>query len=297
MKRRYLGLIVAVMLFPSGSAVATETTEACPPTPGIVANQDAIRGRCLFNHRSIFGQDPNGPFASCARCHYGSEKTDRGVHLVRVTNKAGQTIEVLRKTPTLLKTAHNAPFGVDGRFATVQEAARGAILSPVEMAGTTVTSDQLDAIAAYVLGLPNSDPDVPQTVDSSEPDAWTLEQIAIGKGVFFGNGTCATCHAGPDFTSHAVTTNQVNFTFSGGTDPGGGFVGTGASGAFKVQSLLYFNQSKPWMHSGAFGVIEQLVRFYSKSLNLNLTGAQQTGLTYWLRNCLDPRRNPQPSAC
>jgi cytochrome c peroxidase len=142
MRRRYLGLIVAVMLLPAGSAVGTETASQCPPTPGIAANQDVIRGRCLFNHRSIFGQDAAAPFSSCARCHYGSEKTDRAVHLVRVTNQAGQTIEVLRKTPTLLKTAHNAPFGFDGRFASIQEAARGAILSPVEMAGTTVTSDQ-----------------------------------------------------------------------------------------------------------------------------------------------------------
>lgn len=296
MRRRYLGLLVAAMLFPSGSAVGTETAEPCPPTPGIAANQDVIRGRCLFNHKSIFGQDPTGPFATCGRCHYGSDKTDRAVHLVRVTNRAGQTIEVLRKTPSLLKTAHNAPFGVDGRFATVQEAARGAILSPVEMGGTTVTSDQLDSIAAYVLGLPNSDPDA-SFWQPGAPDAWTLEQIAIGKGVFFGNGTCSTCHAGPDFTNHAITTNQVNFTFSGGTDPGGGFAGTGASNTFKVQSLLFFDATRPWMHSGAFGTVEQLVRFYNKSLNLSLTGAQQTGLTYWLRNCLDPRRDPQPSAC
>jgi len=296
MRRHYLGLLVAVMLLPSGAAVGTESTEPCPATPGIAANQDVVRGKCLFNHRSIFGQDPAGPFASCARCHYGESKTDRAVHLVRVTNKAGQTIEVLRKTPSLLKTAHNAPFGVDARFATVQEAARGAILSPVEMGGTTVTSDQLDAIAAYVLGLPNSDPDI-EFWQPGPADAWTLEQIAIGKGVFFGNGTCATCHAGPDFTSHAVTTNQVNFTFSGGTDPGGGFVGTGASNTFKVQSLLFFEASRPWMHGGALGTVEQIVRFYNKSLNLGLTGAQQTGLTYWLRNCLDPRRDPQPSAC
>ena len=297
MGRRYLGLLVALLLFPSGLAVGTETPATCPPTPGITPNQDVLRGRCLFNHRSIFGQDPSGPFASCARCHYGSEKTDRAVHLVRVTNQTGQTIELLRKTPSLLKAAHNAPFGVDGRFATVQEAARAAILSPVEMGGTTVTSDQLDSLAAFILGLPISDPDSAEIWQSGEPDAWTLEQIAIGKGVFFGNGTCTTCHAGADFTNHTVTTNQVNFTFSGGTDPGGGFVGTGAAGTFKVQSLLFFDATRPWMHSGAFGNVEQLVRFYNKSLTLNLTGAEQTGLTYWLRNCLEPRRSPQPSAC
>lgn len=291
----HLGFILALILLPPGAAVAE--TQPCPPTPGIAASQDVTRGRCLFNSAIAFGQDRNGAFASCSRCHYGSEKTDRSVHLVRVTNRAGQTIDVLRKTPTLLKAAHNAPWGFDGRFASVQEAARGAILSPLEMGGSSVTNDQLAALAAYVLGLPGSDPDSAQFTQPPAPDSGTLNQIAIGHDVFFGKGTCVTCHAGGEFTNHAVTTNQVNLTFSGGTDPGGGFVGTGGPRTFKVQSLLFFNAARPAMHSGSLGTPEQIVRFYNESLNLALTSQQLTGLTYWLRNCLDPRRDPLPSTC
>jgi cytochrome c peroxidase len=303
MRRHYLGLVLAFMLLPSGSAIGQEplegaaTTPPCPPTPGIAANQDVLRGRCLFNSATVFQQDPGNPFASCSRCHYGSDKTDHSVHLVRVTNKAGQTIEVLRKTPSLLKAAQNGPFGADGRFASVQEAARAAILSPVEMRGASVTSDQLDALAAYILALPASDPDSSNFTQPAAPDTGTLNQIAIGHDVFFGKGTCVTCHAGPDFTNHAITTNQVNLTFSGGTDPGGGFVGTGPSRTFKVQSLLFFSNDRPAMHSAALGTVEQVARFYNQSLNLGLTSQQVTGLTYWLRNCLDPRRNPMPSTC
>jgi cytochrome c peroxidase len=295
-------LVIALMLLPSGFAVGQEitagtSTPPCPPTPGIAANQDVTRGKCLFNSTTVFGQDSGNPFASCSRCHYGGDKTDHSVHLVRVTNQAGQTIEVLRKTPSLLKAAHNGPFGVDGRFAAVQDAARAAILSPVEMRGSTVTNDQLDALAAYVLGLPNSDPDLANFTQPPAPDTGTLNQIAIGHDVFFGKGTCATCHSGPDFTNHTMTTNQVNFTFSGGTDPGAAFVGTGAAGHLKVQSLLFFNNDRPAMHSASLGTLEQVVRFYNKSLNLGLTSQQLTGLTYWLRNCLDPRRDPLPSTC
>jgi len=296
MRRHHLGLVIALTLLPSGPAVGTETVP-CPPTPGVAASQDVARGRCLFHSATAFGQDPGGPFASCARCHYGSDKTDHSVHLVRVTNRAGQTIEVLRKTPSLLKAAHNSPWGADGRFASVQDAARGAILSPVEMRGSSVTNDQLDALAAYILGLPGSEPDSLPDTQPAAPDAGTSNLIAIGRGVFFGNGTCFTCHPGPEFTNHAVTTNQVNLTFSGGTDPGGGFVGTGAARTFKVQSLLFFGANRPAMHSAALGTPEQIVRFYNVSLNLGLTGQQLTGLTYWLRNCLDPRRNPLPSTC
>jgi cytochrome c peroxidase len=294
MRRHHLGLVIALMLLPTGPAIGAET---CPPTPGVVPSQDVARGRCLFRSPTVFRQDPNGPFASCSRCHYGSDKTDRSVHLVRVTNRAGQTIEVLRKTPSLLKAAHNVPWGADGRFSSVQDAARAAILSPVEMRGSLVTNDQLDALAAYILGLPGSDPDSSEFTQPAPPDAGTLDLIAIGHDVFFGKGTCVTCHSGPDFTNHAVTTNQVNLTFSGGTDPGGGFVGTGGPRTFKVQSLLFFGTARPWMHGGAFGTPEQLVRFYNESLNLALTGRQMTGLTYWLRHCLDPRRDPLPSTC
>jgi len=298
MRRHHLGFVLALTLLLPGSAAGQDATGVtCPPTPGIAPNQDVVRGRCLFNSSTVFQQDSKGPFASCSRCHYGSEKTDHSIHVVRVTNKVGQTIEALRKTPSLLKAAHNAPFGADGRLASVQEAARGAILSPVEMRGSAVTNDQLDALAAYVLGLPNSDPDSSQFWQPGPPDAGTLDQIAIGHGVFFGQGTCSTCHAGPDFTSHGTAINQVNLTFSGGTDPGGAFVGTGGPRTFKVQSLLFLNADRPAMHSGALGTVEQIVRFYNVSLNLGLSSQQLTGLTYWLRNCLDPRRDPQPSTC
>lgn len=291
----HLGLVLALTLLPVSLDGAE--TAPCPPTSGVVASQDVARGRCLFHSAIAFGQDRNGAFASCSRCHYGGDKTDRSVHLVRVTNRAGQTIEVLRKTPTLLKAAHNAPWGVDGRFTSIQEAARAAILSPVEMRGASVTPDQLEALAAYVLGLPGSDPETATITQPPTPDADTLNRIAIGHDVFFGKGTCVTCHTGAEFTNHTVTTNQVNLTFSGGTDPGGAFVGTGAPRTFKVPSLLFFNASRPAMHSGALGTPEQIVRFYNESLNLALTSQQQTGLTYWLRHCLDPRRNPLPSTC
>jgi len=304
MRRHHLGLLLVLLLLSSGSVVVGQTitgaatSPPCPPTAGVAPAQDVARGRCLFHSTTAFQQqDPRSPFASCANCHYGPDKTDHSIHLVRVTNKAGQTIEVLRKTPSLLKTSFNAPFGVDGRFASIQEAARGAILSPVEMRGGSVTSDQLDAIAAFILALPGSDPDASQFTQPPAPDTGTLNLIATGHNVFFGKGTCVTCHSGPDFTSHTIATNQVNFTFSGGTDPGAGFLGTGPVRSFKVQSLLFFNSDRPAMHGATLGTTEQVVSFYNVSLNLGLTQQEMVGLTYWLRNCLEPRRNPQPSTC
>ncbi len=290
-------VLLAFLLTMSVSANAAAQQPPCPPTPGVPAVQDIARGRCLFHSTRAFGQDPGGPYASCAICHYGQDKTDHGVHLLQITNRAGQTIEVLRKTPSLLKATEDFPYGADGRFDSVQDAARAAILSPVEMRGTSISADQLDALAAFILALPASDAHPAPSTPAPAPDAQTLQLIAIGKTVFFGKGTCFTCHSDPDFTNHTITTNQVNLSFTGTTDPGAAFVGTGGPVMFKVPSLLFLNADKPFMHNGAIARLVQLVRFYNESLLLKLTGREMTGLEYWLRNCLDPRRDPKPATC
>jgi cytochrome c peroxidase len=302
MKRGTLGLCAVLVLSlttPARTATAAGPSipqvKECPPTPGVLAIDDIDRGRCLFHSTKVFGQDDRGPFASCAICHYGQGKSDRGVHLVQITNAAGHTEQVLRKTPSLLKASADFPYGADGRFATIQEAAHAAILSPVEMRGTTVTNDQLDALAAFILALPDSE-SVPAPVTPALSPG-VLRLIALGKTVFFGNGTCFTCHAGPDFTNHRITTDAVNLTFTGTTDRGAQFVGTGGPMEFKVPSLLFLDADAPFMHNGALARLVQVTHFYNESLALNLTLSQLTGLEYWLRNCLDPRRTPRPSSC
>jgi cytochrome c peroxidase len=277
----------------------------CPPTAGALPANDVARGQCLFHSRTAFGQDPLGPFANCATCHYGNQTTDRGTHLIQITNSSGETIQVLRRTPSLLNAAVNFPYGWDGRLRTIQEAARGAILSPVEMNGTHATQDQLDALAAFVLdlGAPRPEPllargNLPQPPAPPLPPG-TLARIGRGKLIFFGKGTCATCHPAPNFTNNSITTNQVRASFSGNTDPGAGFVGTGQTGQFKVPSLLHFGSLPPFMHNGALAKLDQVIRFYNQSLGLHLSQGEMTDLEYWLNHCLrGGANNPnRPATC
>lgn len=262
----------------------------CPPTPGVLPAHDVARGECLFHSQTAFGQDRLGPFANCATCHYGTETTDRGTHLVQITNHFGQTIQVLRRTPSLLNAAVNFPYGWDGRFTSVQDAAQHAILSPVEMNGRFVAPDQLDAIAAFVLELgvsrpePPPPPGVTPPLAPPTPSPGTLAAIARGKVLFNGKGRCVTCHPEPNFTNNTITTNQVNANFTGITDPGAGFVGTGPQGDFKVPSLKHFGSLRPFMHNGALAKPDQVLRFYNKSLGLQLTPGEMSDLTYYLHS-------------
>jgi cytochrome c peroxidase len=267
----------------------------CAPTPGAPPASDVARGRCLFHSARAFGQDPGGPFPSCASCHYGEAKTDHAVHLVQVTNAAGATAHVLRRTPSLLRARVNTPLGWDGRFASVQDAARAAVLSPAEMNGQGVSPDQLDALAAFVLALPSSEPPASPTV--AEPGQAVLQNIATGRAVFFGRGGCVGCHPAPTFTINRIAVNQVGVDLTGPTDPGAAFVGTGPALGFKVPSLLFLDAERPFMHGGSLGTLGQVVRFYDTSLGLGLSGAELVGLEYWLRSCVNPLRAPLPTTC
>src|SRR5436309_3810428 len=180
------------------------------PRPACRQSRTSPAGDVCFIAPGRSARTPAARYASCAICHYGQDKTDHGVHLLQITNRAGQTIEFLRKTPSLLKATEDFPYGADGRFDSVQDAARAAILSPVEMRGTSISADQLDALAAFILALPASDAHPAPSTPAPAPDAQTLQLIAIGKTVFFGKGTCVTCHSDPDFTNQTITTSQGN---------------------------------------------------------------------------------------
>ena len=89
---------VAIAESPEARARSRAMPAVCPPTPGVAPGNDIAPGRCLFHSTQAFGQEAFGPFASCARCHYSDDKSDHGLHLVQLTNRAGATIHVLRKT-------------------------------------------------------------------------------------------------------------------------------------------------------------------------------------------------------
>lgn len=299
------------------------TGPPCPPTVQVVTtgrvrssvqvppDQDVRRGQCLFSSTTAFGQqNPNHLFASCNGCHPGG-RTDQVTHVVDVTNSQGQTVTVFRQTPDLRNVVFNVPLTWDGRRggslndaasvrAAIKAAAQGAILSPREMRGTTVSDDQLESLAAFLIPRslvrpgPNATPPVSNLANltpQQQADAQaTLDRIATGQTVFFGKGQCTTCHPAPFFTDNTIRTNVLNpdVAFDVLPDPGRGFVTGNAAenGQFKTPSLHHFYPTgAPHMHNGGLANDGQLFRFYQRSLGFTLTGQESTGLHYWLVNC------------
>lgn len=319
-----LGVVLGLMAL--SPVTAAEATTSCVPTPKIPPDHDVKYGACLFRSSTAFGQrHPDHLFASCNGCHPNGG-TDRGVHAIMVTNSQGQTVVVSRKTPNLRNVAFNFPFGWDGRRggsadpaalrAGIQAAARGAIRSPLEMDGYPPAQAQLDALTAFLLSRSPTHPPANEPPPPPPPlDQTTLDRIALGRDVFFGHTpstqglkatgtTCADCHPRPFFTSNKIQTNVLHPSaqFNLGPDEGAGFVGTGQVDAFKTPSLHHFypDTEPVFMHSGTFGTESALFRFYETSLGFTMTGAEKTGLHYWLVNCpKGPERDPAslPPTC
>ena len=233
-------------------------------------------GKELFFSRTAFGQRPSqGPLVfnqlvSCATCHdpaFGF--ADSLTHVVR---PVGEQKVTRRQTPGLLGVEHTAPYGWDGRNATLQAQAKGAITSPLEMhAAREPTRRELDALAEFQKTLA-----VPAAVPGREYDP---ARAARGEVLFrtprpvddptgeFPAGAqvaCATCHAGPFFTDNKPHRGLV-LTGDPVLDPGE-VRSDGTVAGFHTPSLLGVRLTAPFFHNGSAGDPTAPSNFFSGGL-------------------------------
>ena len=159
----------------------------------------------------------------------------------------------------LTGVAYTAPYGWDGRNATLQNQSRGAIVSPLEMhAAREPTKRELDALAEFQKSLvepaaaPGKDFD-PVRAARGEALFRTPRPIVDPTGEFPSGArvACATCHSGPFFTdgkAHRdfVPTGDPVFD-PGHVGPDGTILG------FDTPSLLGARFTAPYFHDGVAG--------------------------------------------
>jgi cytochrome c peroxidase len=235
------------------------------PTPAYTEEerqQLVEEGRGLFFSIAAFGQRPSqgpavaGQLLSCATCHPGPGFSDTLTHTVGPVRERelGR-----RQSPSLFGVAGTAPFGWDGRNATLQDQSRGAIVSPLEMhASREPTKRELDALAEFQKSLlqpparPGQDFDAVRArrgevlFRTPRPVTDPTGEFPSGQAV-----SCATCHEGRFFTDSkahrmAILTGDPVF------DPGqigdnGNILG------FHTPSLLGARFTAPYFHDGIAG--------------------------------------------
>jgi hypothetical protein len=235
------------------------------PTPHYreAERQQLIReGRELFFSTTAFGQRPSqgprvaGLHLSCATCHVAPSQVDSLTHLVGPVREREFG---LRQTPALFGVAGTAPFGWDGRNPTLQDQARGAIVSPLEMhASREPTKRELDAIVEFMKtieqppAVPGRDFD-PVRAKRGEVLFRTPRPVIDPTGEFPSGQpvACATCHSGSFFTDgkahrDSIPTGDPVFD-PGRVDANGKILG------FDTPSLLGVRLTAPFFHDGIAG--------------------------------------------
>ena len=237
--------------------------------PGVYTEEErkqlVAEGKELFFSTTAFGQKPSqgpliaGEFLSCATCHSGDGFTDARTHLIGPVRERefGH-----RQTPGLFGVAHTEPFGWDGRNPQLQNQARGAIVSPLEMhSSREPTRRELDALVEFQKTLqprpavPGRDFD-PEKAARGEKLFKTPRDNVDPSGEFAPGEkiACATCHAGEFFTDGKAHRIALPTFYTGDflLDPGE-IDNEGNIRGFHTPSLLGVRFGAPFFHDGIAG--------------------------------------------
>ena len=242
-------------------------------------------GDALFSSPSLLGSTARALSMSCATCHSNGSVT-RNLFFPGLSNHASN-IDVdggffnhsfndhrfdPLDTPSLRGIRFTAPYGRDGRFASLREFTRNAIT--LEFAGSEPTPLMLDALVAYMNEfdfLPNSNLRHDNSLSPSASRAAQRGQVLFNK-TFPRLGACADCH------------NPRSFF----TDGRKYELGSGEPGyrderiAFETPSLLGSANTAPYFHDGSLPTLASVVAWFDKSYGLRMNLGERKDLTTYL---------------
>ena len=287
-----------------------EAPDTSPPPSAEEKRRMVRRGRDLFFSGTAFNQAPSegpqvlGQILSCSSCHLGPGFVDGRTHLIGPTDERELA---LRQTPHLFGMKESAPFGWDGRNENLEEQARGAITSDLEMNGREPTIEELAAIAAFVESI-EPPPAVPGR-DFDPELAKFGEQVFKDKrgtdpsGEFSPNVkvACETCHLGTAFTDNKPHRIALPFPLTGDPlfDPGQ-VDEKGKIRGFDTPPLIGLRFTAPYFHDGLAGdptaptnlltgadparraLRDNLIPFYNARFAFNFTLNEMDALTEFL---------------
>ena len=118
--------------------------------------------------------------------------------------------------------------------------------------------------------------DVYGKLDASRASAAELR----GQGVFFGKGTCGTCHAAPFYTDNLMHNLRAERFFAPGAI--GGMMATG-DGPIKTFPLRGIKDSPPYLHDGRLLTLDDAVEYFNLLLGTRLTTREKQDLVAFLR--------------
>jgi cytochrome c peroxidase len=237
-------------------------------------------GDLAFNSNLILGGPARRAGMSCGTCHVngagngklfvpgmstrpGNFDTTGPLFNPRAHNRARDPVRI----PSLRGARFLAPYGNDGRIASLREFVRNVIVN--EFDGPEPSSAILDAIVAYIEDidfLPNLN-----LVAGGRLGPRTNDAQRRGEALFFKpfphnpELSCATCHI-----------------------PSSGFVdhrqhSVGSGGLFKTPTLMNANFNAPYFHDGRYDTYDQVIGHFDRTFELGLSQQDRADLAAYLQ--------------
>ena len=307
--RRVSAALAALLVLGAGSARSTPvvTKEGVLP-PGTELNEGTLDqptelfnfeiaggkrsylfnlGDMLFSSAAIFGGAAQKAGMSCNTCHQQGAGNAK-LYIPGLSSRPGNfdTTGALFNpktdngvfdpvTPPSLRGAKVlAPYGHDGRTASLREFVRNVIVD--EFAGPEPSPQVLDALVTYVneiAFLPNAKLGPGGRLTARASEAARRGEALFNKP-FRHNAamTCASCHQ----PSGAFVDHKVHD------------VGTG--GRFKTPTLINANVNAPYFHDGRFDSYDQVVGYFDRHFDLGFTAAERADLVAYLNEIGDAEK-------
>jgi len=245
-------------------------------------------GGMLFNSSEIFGGPAKSLGMTCSTCHSqsgvnqaffiigisphaGAVDVDSGFFNTRSNDHRRDPLDIL----SLRGLRFTAPYGRDGRFASLRDFTRNVIVN--EFKGAEPSPLTLDALIAYMqefdfLPAPYLNPD--GRLKPNAPEAAKRGEILF-KTPFTGmdNQACASCHQ----PSSHFTDNAMHDIGSAGEETLSRF-----SGAYNTPTLLSSAYTAPYFHDGRFQSFAEVVDWKDQAFSLGLSEGDREDLTAYL---------------
>jgi cytochrome c peroxidase len=245
-------------------------------------------GDMLFDSPVIFGGPARDLGISCSTCHNRSD-VNRDFFIPGLSAYAGgmdvdgaffnplfnDRADDHLDTPSLRGIRFTAPYGRDGREASLRRFTRNVIVT--EFAGAEPTAFQLDALIAYMRQfdfLPNPQIDRQGNLTEIASEAANRGEVLFNTAFDgLGGNSCASCHR-PDRDFRDGLTYDIGSAappFPGGTPT-----------RFETPTLRNINFSAPYMHDGSLPTLASVVAWFDDTRTLGFSDADRADLTAYL---------------
>ena len=276
--------------------VETELNEDALSQPREIFKSEAIGGAksylvnlgdLAFSSPTILGGLAQLAGISCSTCHVkgasnpklyipglstrpGTFDTTGGLFNGKADNHALDPVRI----PSLRGARYLAPYGHDGRMASLRDFVRNVIVN--EFAGPEPSAMLLDAIVVYIQGidfLPNPRVRPAGRLTAQASAAERRGEILFSKPFPHDPGlSCAGCHV----PSAAFVDHRQHYVGSGGL--------------YKTPTLLNADFNAPYFHDGRYDTFGQVVAHFDRVFALCLSPENQRDLVAYLTAVGDGQR-------